>query len=557
MWRLRILLVFFYGWFFLIAARLFYWQVLSSGELSQIAAKQHLMRLEVLANRGEIVSSEGYPIVSNKHAYLVYAEPKKIIDKKTTTEKLSQKLSVDEASISGQLNSELFWVPLKHKVDQEIVDALRELKLVGVGFEIENKRYYPEGSMSAQLVGFVGSAFDGNPRGYFGLEGYYDRQLRGRVGFLQQAKSASGNPILAGETQRIPPQDGSTLKLHLDRTVQFIIEKKLREGLEKYQAKGGTIIVLNPKNGGILAMASEPSFDPSVYSDYTQDRYKNLAISGVYEPGSTFKTIVMAAALEENVVKPDTIFEEKGPIPVGGYFIRTWNNKYNGTVTATEILEKSSNVGMVQIEKLMGGEKLLSYIKKFGFGLETGVDLDSEESPALRLDNEWKEIDYATLSFGQGIAVTPLQMVRAVSVLANGGKLFEPHVVASIISPTGETFDIKPKLVAEIITPVTASVITEMMVQAVDKGEAKFAKPKGYRVAGKTGTAQIPVAGHYDSEKTIASFVGFAPADDPKFVMLVTLREPTTSPWGSETAAPLFFSIAKELFSYYAIPPSS
>jgi len=266
--------------------------------------------------------------------------------------------------------------------------------------------------------------------------------------------------------------------------------------------------------------------------------------------------MVMAAALNEGVVKPTDVYQDDGPVTIGEYKIKTWNEKYHGQETVTQILEHSCNVGMVWIARKLGREKLVDYLQKFGFGEKTGIDLEEEEKPILRPKNEWREIDLATSSFGQGIAVTPIQIVRAVAAIANGGKLIEPHVVAYIKEKGGRTIEIKPKVVRQVIKPETAAVLTEMMVSAVDNGEAKWAKPKGFRIAGKTGTAQIPVAGHYEKDRTIASFVGFAPANKPKFVMLVRLTEPTSSPWGSETAAPLFFDIAKELFTYYGVSPN-
>jgi len=248
------------------------------------------------------------------------------------------------------------------------------------------------------------------------------------------------------------------------------------------------------------------------------------------------------------------VIDEKGPVQVDEYTIRTWNNEYRGSISMTDVLRFSSNVGMVYIANKLGKDTLLRYIRNFGFGDITGVDLEEEQSSELRIDRDWSDIDLATASFGQGIAVTPLQMVRAVGALANDGWLMEPHVVKEMIDSKGKRIDIKPKKIRQVVNAATAKIITEMMVTAVDKGEAQWAKPKGYRVAGKTGTAQIPVAGHYDEKKTIASFVGFAPADNPRFVMLVTLREPTSSPWGSETAAPLFLNISRDLFQYYGIP---
>jgi stage V sporulation protein D (sporulation-specific penicillin-binding protein) len=266
--------------------------------------------------------------------------------------------------------------------------------------------------------------------------------------------------------------------------------------------------------------------------------------------------LIMSGALQEKAVTADTKINEDAPVPVDDYVIHTWNDSYHGPITMAQILEYSSNVGMVRVEQKMGKNTMLKYLHAYGIGTPTGIDLQEESSPELRSDRDWKNIDLATAAFGQGIAVTPIQMVRAVGAIANGGALMEPHVVREIIDSAGKKVEIPPKKIRQVISSATASVLTEMMISAVDLGEARWAKPVGYRIAGKTGTAQIPVAGHYDATKTIASFVGFAPADNPRFVMLVTLTEPSTSPWGSETAAPLFFKIAKDLFTYYSIPAS-
>jgi len=549
-----------FGFFMLlyaaIIARLFYWQVWESGRLKNQAVNQHFFRFALPPKRGTILSSDGYPFIMNQQAYLVYAEPKEIKDIDGFSQRVSSVLTVDSASISSQLRlPDRVWVPLLHKVEGEKVDQLQALKEKGLGFEPDPKRFYPESSMAAHLLGFVGMDQNGMDRGYFGLEGFYDRDLKGKEGSLQIEKDVQGNPILIGTTFRVDPQDGRNLTLWVDRSVQAIVEKRLIEGIQKYGAKEGSIVVMDPKTGGILAMASYPSYDPRFYSSAEKERYINPIVGSTYEPGSTFKVLMMAAGINEGVITPTTTMEETGPVEVMGYMIRTWNNKYNGLVTMTDVLTHSSNVGMVFVGKKLGKEKILRTLKDFGFGAVTNVDLEDESAPELREDKEWRDIDLATVSFGQGIAVTPLQMVRAVSVIANGGYLMEPKVVKEIIDSSGKITTILPKKIKQVISKKAAEEVTEMMVASVEEGEAKFAKPLGYRIAGKTGTAQIPVEGHYDATKTIASFVGFAPADNPKFVMLVTLREPSSSQWGSETAAPLFFNIAKDLFLYYGISP--
>lgn len=554
--RLSVIFIFFFLCFSLILVKLFFLQVISFENLAGLAEKQRSEELTLPASRGRIFASDGSPLVINKKTYGVFLEPKNISDKEKVINTLAKELDISTASISSKLNNtSLLWLPITHQVEEDKKEKIALYKLPGVGFIDETKRYYPEASMAAHVLGFVGKSGSGADQGYFGLEGYYDQQLRGRDGKLIQEIDPAGNPILTGSRQAVPVEDGRDLVLYLDKTIQFITEKNLKDGIERYGAKGGTVVVMDPKSGGILAMASYPSYDPADFRKFAAEFYKNPAVSGSYEPGSTFKVLVMAAAINEGKVKSDTIMDENGPVEIGGYTINTWNQKYHGKITMREVLDYSSNVGMVFVEKQMDKDLFLRYIESLGFGESTGIDLQEETSPSLRPKNKWYEIDYATASFGQGIAITPLQMVRAVAGIANGGKLMEPHVVKEIKLANGTSILVAPKVVKQVFKPEVTSVLTEMMVSAVDNGETKRLKPAGFRIAGKTGTAQIPISGHYDAEKTITSFVGFAPVEDPRFVMLVTLREPTASPWGSETAAPIFFTIARELFSYLGISP--
>ena len=540
-----------------ISVRLFFWQVISGAALRAQAATQYSQSLVLPASRGSILATDSSPLVMNQPGYLVYAKPREIEKKDSFASALVRFFSLNEASLASRLSEPgRLWLPIANKIDEKTKVQLEKQGLVGLGFEKEPKRYYPEASMAAHLLGFVGKDENGNDKGYFGLEGYYDRQLRGRDGSLVREQDASGVPILLGDPKRVDPENGRNLSLWLDKSVQRIIEQRLLEGINKYGAKEGMVVVMDPHTGGILGMASYPNYSPSDYSQFNHDLFKNPVVASSYEPGSTFKVLVMAAALDKKVVALTTTMDERGPVDVGEYMIRTWNDSYHGTLSMSQILQYSSNVGMVFVGNKLGKEKLLRAIGEYGFGEVTGVDLQEEETPDLRDSQHWTDIDLATATFGQGIAVTPLQMVRAVGALANGGWLMEPQVVRSLTDEKGKKIEKKPKKVRQVVGESTAKILTEMMVFAVDNGEAKWAKPKGYRIAGKTGTAQIPVSGHYDDKKTIASFIGFAPADNPRFVMLVTLREPSSSQWGSETAAPLYFSIAKDLFLYYGIPTS-
>lgn len=389
------------------------------------------------------------------------------------------------------------------------------------------------------------------------MEGYYDLLLKGKEGKAVQLHDATGKPILAKINQDSKTTDGSNLILSINRAIQFLTERKLKDGIEQYQALSGMAAVMDPKTGEILAMASFPSFDQREYQKFSDDLYKNPLITNLYEPGSTFKPIIMSSALDAKVVKPDTKCNIcSGPIQIEDYTLHTWNDKYFPNINMTEVIQRSDNTGMVFVAQKLGINRMLKYFNKFGIGDSTGIDLQGEVSPIIRSGNQWYAVDLATAGFGQGISITPIELLDAIGAIANNGKRMEPHVVAAVESPNGSLVKIKPKALDTPISEDTAQVMTEIMVNAVNKGEASWARLKGYRIAGKTGTASIPVAGHYDPDQTIASFVGFAPADDPKFVLLVILNRPTVSIYGSETAAPVFFDIAKDILSYYGIAPS-
>lgn len=552
--RLRFTLIVLTLFFSLVTLRLFYWQIVKTEELSLMGQSQYGRIVTLTPQRGEIKTSDGFPIAANKISYLVFANPKEIKDKKNVGLKLSSVLEIDKATISASLNQDRFWVSLG-SFDIKTKERVEKLNLPGIGFEQQSSRFYPEASMAAQLVGFVGKNKEGSPKGYFGVEGYYDRLLKGKEGVGIQIHDAFGRPILAEASQKSSKIDGSSLILTINRSIQFLVEKRLKDAIENYQASAGMIGVIDPKTGDILAMSSFPSFEPANYQDYDEKLYKNPFITDMYEPGSSFKPIVMSSAFEAKVIKPQTKCPIcAGPVYIGGYEINTWNNKYYKDTNMVEVVQHSDNTGMVYVSQKLGLDKMLSFLEKFGIGDLTGIDLQGEIAPGLKPKNSWYKVDLATVGFGQGISVTAIELMNAISTIANLGKRMEPHVVSAIETPNGRV-RIPPKVLGSPISPETAKVMTEIMVNAVNKGEAQWTRLKGYRIAGKTGTASIPIQGHYDPDKTITSFVGFAPADDPKFVMLVVLNKPTTSIYGSETAAPVFFSIAKDLLNYYKIPP--
>lgn len=536
------------------------------GEFLQSQAEnQHFTDTKIDAVRGSILFSDGSILVSSNPVFTLYGLPKTInLDQKTKIAySLAKAFSEDPKDVDdvakdliSKLSQDLYWVSLKKNVSVEQKKQIESLNLQGIGFDQGSSRFYPEGSSSAHILGFLGSDAKGLGKGYFGLEGHYDGELRGVSGLVRNEKDAMGLPILIGDFSTNEARNGKKLILNIDRSVQFIAERSLKVGIEQYGAKAGSIVIMDPKTGGILALASYPNYDPFKYFNFPKEYYRNSVVADQYEPGSTFKVLAMAAVLNEDLVKPDTHCDIcSGPVSMGGFTIRTWDNKYFPDSTLSDVIVHSDNTGMVFVGRKLGLDKFYSYLENFGFGQPTNIDLQDESSPDIRPKSDWREIDLATVSFGQGIAVTPIQMVRAVAVIANGGNLMEPHVVKEIKDDSG-TFEIKPKVIRQVLKNSTAQMVKEMMVAAVEQGEAKFFRIKGFKVAGKTGTAQIPVAGHYDANKTIASFVGFAPADNPRFVMLVRFDEPSASIFGAETAAPTFFEIAKQLFLHYKIAPT-
>lgn len=549
--RTRLLTTIFLVWFAAIILRLGYWQFIKGSELKRQADSEHLTSETLVAPRGQILASDGEPLVTNTERYLFFVDPHLLPRDYETVGKLVSSLEASESAkrLDDALKSDLSWFWIQKGLTPAQKKRLEDLKIAGLGFESEPIRLYPEGSSSAHLTGFVGQDSQGSPTGYFGLEGFYNRLLAGVDGRVSQEQDAFGRPILLSAPSRIQPKPGKNLNTSIDRTLQFIATQKLKAGLEKYQATSGTVSIMETQTGRVLSQVSWPNYDPATFSKFDSSLYANPIVTEGYEPGSTFKVIVMGAALDAGVVTKDTICDIcAGPVTIYDATVRSWNGVYHKNSPMTDVILHSDNVGMVFVARKLGKNRLLEYIRRFGFGKPTGIDLQEESSPTLRPDSEWFDIDWATASFGQGIAVTRIQMLAGVNAIANDGLWVEPRIVWQEGLPAQKS---RP-----VISSKAASSITQMMVNGVQNGEVRYYKPSGYLIAGKTGTAQIPIQGHYDANKFIASFVGFAPADNPRFTMLVTLTDPKTSRWGSTTAAPLWFDIAREIFRYYQIPPT-
>jgi len=556
-WRYPFVFITLVFLFVCVIARLFYWQIVKAEMLSELAQSQYNGIVRVLPRRGEIKTSDGFPIAANKVSYLIFLNPTEVKNKTLTINALSSLLDVPKASISSQLLPDRLWVSIKSGVSASKKGEIEKMQIPGVGFEEYYSRFYPEASIAAHLVGFVGKNEGGQDKGYVGLEGFYDRLLRGKERYTLELHDALRRPILSRRIDNARSSDGSNLALSLDRSVQFLAEQKLKDGIERYGALGGMVGIMDPTTGGIVAMASFPSFSPQKYGEYDESLYTNPFITNTYEPGSTIKPIIMASALDSGLITPQTKCNIcGGPVAVSGYDLHTWNDKYHKDTNMIEVIQHSDNTGMVFVALRLGVDKMISYLTRFGIGELTDIDLQGEIAPTLKPRSAWYDVDLATTGFGQGISVTPIELLTAFSALANEGKIMQPHVVKAFENSNGKTLQIPIKVKGSPISAKTAKVMTEILVNAVEKGEAQWTKLKGYRIAGKTGTASIPVAGHYDPKNTITSFIGFAPAEKPKFVMLVILDKPTSSVYAAETAAPIFFDIAKELLSYYGIPPS-
>jgi len=584
--RVRFLLILFLSLFIVIVCRLFQLQVLEQSKFAALAESQHWGYTEIPAARGRILSSDGFPLVENQIAYLVYGEPPNVKDVETAAEKLGEilcsenvkcqvsnvksisndKFQITEAEEVGRLGQvlkqDLQWVPLAHKISPETKTEIEKLEIEGIGFEEEPKRYYPEGSLAAHFLGFVGSNEQGQDQGYYGLEGFYNGDLRGRPGRIIEERGASGEPILLGGYKRIPAEDGRDLFLTIDRSLQFLVEQKLAAAVEKYGAKSGSVVIMEPQTGAVLAMASFPTYDPSdpgvSAESATNQRestvqWTNPAISETYEPGSVLKALTMSAGIDTKTVKPQTTMMDSGPITVSGYTVDNWDGKHHGEETMIEVLQHSNNCGAAWVGQQLGAETLRNYFLKFGLGEVSGIDLEDEDTGIVKELSEWRPIDLANAAFGQGVSMTPLQLASIFSTIVNKGVMMRPYLVSEIREGS-KVISIEPKELVRVLSPQAADIMVEMLKAAVEGGESKFYNLKTHRVAGKTGTAQIPIGGRYDPKKTNCTFIGFLPTY-PNFVMLVLLREPSASIFAAETAVPTWMEIAKELTVYYGIEP--
>jgi cell division protein FtsI/penicillin-binding protein 2 len=546
-----------------LVARLFYWQIYAAAPLQKQLNAQHTLDEQVPARRGSIYDRNGDLLAGNLSVDYLYADLTQIKQPEQVAARLAPVVGESAENLRSLLTpSEPNRVYVRllggRKLTPEQSEAVRSLHIPGIFLEPTTKRVYPEDQLAAHVLGFV----DGESQGWYGVEGQYAAEVGGRPGHLRAERDTAGNEIGFGPREFEPPVDGSDLVLTIDRTIQYIAERELDRAIVEHKAAGGTVIVMQPHTGALLAMASRPTFDPNRYEEYADhpEVFANPAVSLQYEPGSTFKIVTMAAALNEKLVTPETTYLDTGVFNVGGYALHNWDGKANGVTTMTQLLEKSSNVGAATVAFKLGRERFYRYVSLFGFGKPTGIDLQGEVAGTVKDPSArgWGEVDLATNAYGQGISVTPIQMITAAAAVANGGILMRPYVVDRIVDPaSGKVVrQTQPQIVRQVIGRDTAATLLRMLVSAAENGETRGYLIPGYHVAGKTGTASIPVNGAYDPNLTIASFVGIVPANDPQFVVLVKIDKPTDEPWGSLIAKPAFSAIAEELTRYLKIRPT-
>jgi cell division protein FtsI (penicillin-binding protein 3) len=533
-----------------VVSRLAELQVVRHAELAGLAERQYSRTITLHALRGPIVDRRGAPLATSSTAESLFAQPRGVGDPVRASARLAPLLDMPEAELHGLLTTQKTFVWLKRRLPPAVAEQVRALREPGLGFVGDALRLYPNRELAAHVIGFEGA--DG---GLEGVERAWEKDLGGAPGRAIVGRDALGREVA---TQQViqKPAPGQGVMLTLDTQIQYIAEREIDAAYRRTGSKAAMAVVMEPKTGDVLAIAIRPTFNPNTFGDAKREHIRNRAVTDPFEPGSTFKIIMAAAALEEGVVKPeDRIFGENGSITIATTTIKDW--KKHGWMTFTEVLQQSSNVGSIKVGMAIGKETYHRYMTGFGFGAVTGIGLAGESRGLLREPAKWSARSLPTVSIGQEISVTALQLVAAFGAVANGGVLMSPRLVRATFDADGrEIRRVKPTAVRRVISEETARTLMRLMVQIVDHGTGHAAVIQGYDVGGKTGTAQKmdPATKRYSHAPGVLSFVGVAPADDPRFVMLVMLDEPKNEKWGSEAAAPIFASIGREVLRYLEVP---
>ncbi len=551
--RALILFVFFACGLVALIGRLAYIQIVKHEELSRLAERQRSKTITLHPKRGPILDRHGEALAVSSHAESVFALPARIDSPGDLSRRLAPLLPERPEEILKRLQADRAFVWVKRKLPPPAAQAVKALGEPGLGFVQESLRLYPNRELAAHVLGFEG--LDG--RGLEGIERAWDGHLAGEPGLAVVVRDALGREVTGTPAVLKPSTPGQGVALTLDATIQYLAEKEVETAWRRTRSKSAMAIVLDPRTGEVLALAIRPTFNPNNFATATSNEWRNRAVTDPFEPGSTFKVILAAAALEERVVRPgDRFYGEQGTITVASTVIHDW--KRYGWLTFSEVLQNSSNVGAVKVGLALGRERYYRYITGFGFGSLTGVGLPGESRGQVRAPERWSGLSLATLSIGQEVSVTALQMVAAFGAVANGGRLMQPQVVRAVLDSGGrEARGFEPRAIRQVISPETARTLTQIMTRVVTDGTGHNAAIPGYDVAGKTGTAQKvdQATKRYSRAPGILSFVGFAPADDPRIVMLVLLDEPRNEKWGSEAAAPIFAALGREVVRYLNVSP--
>lgn len=530
-------------------------QIFKGDVFRELANRQQNRTLKTLPQRGEIVARDGEELAVSLAVDSAFANPAEIADPDKTARAIAAITKQDVRKLAKLLRKRGSFVWVARQLDEPVAAKLRAAKLPGIGFERESKRYYPNNALMGQVLGFVG--LDAN--GLEGIEKRYDEYIRGESEVVQLRRDALNRGILTDDVQESLPEAGHRIELTVDKAVAYEAQKALDAAVAKYKAVNGVAIAQDVDTGAILAMAVSPPFNPNRYKEYPIGYGRNRAVADVYEPGSTMKAVLLAAALQEKVVSPGTlVYCENGEYRVADRTIRDTHK--HGWLTASDVVKVSSNIGALKIGRMLGRDAWFRYIEAFGLTAESDIDLPGEAKGLMRPLKRWNEVTFANTTYGQGLGSTPLQVVNAVSTLANGGKLMRPYIVQRVVDPKGNAvYEAEPEVRRTAVEPWVAARVRETLEAVVGEegGTGALANVPGYRVAGKTGTSQKidPETGAYSRTRYISTFVGFLPARDPRVAILVSVNEPQGEIYGGIVAAPVFSAIATKAMERLHVPP--
>ena len=551
--RITFLFILFIIFYFLLIYRLYNIQVIQSNKFEEIAQQEHLTSFSIEGERGNIYDRNLKKLVVNVNVQSLFAVPPKIENPREAALKISLILNLETKEVLDKLNQKRPFVWIKRKLNETEVEEIKKLNLEGLDFLKESKRFYPQKYLASNLMGFVGI----DNQGLEGLELFFDQELKGLPGLVLLERDASGDEIPLSIKELNTHRDGNSIVLTIDEVIQYITEEALDKAFQKYKAKAGVAIVVEPKTGEVLAIAVRPSYDPNYFNKYALDLWRNLAITNTYEPGSTFKIVTIATALEEGVVKLDDQFYCKGWTNYNGHIFHDIHQ--HGSQNLTDIVKNSCNVGVIQVGTRLEQKVFEKSIRRFGFGALTEINLPGEVNGLIRSSKDWSKISLASISIGQEISITPIQLIMALSAIANRGTLMKPLIVKEILDSNQNSVKVfKPKPVRQVVSVETALTMTKILEQVVIDGTGMEAKLDEYQVAGKTGTGQIFdfATGKYSNSAYTSLFVGYVPAENPKISILILLDQPKGSYYGGTVAAPVFKEIASKVLPYLSIPPN-